>query len=430
MLLSGTLLALVCAGIVYLIYNQKLTLLRAEKVELEKHLALSQQALESQQLALQHTQAQLAETFAGLSSKALQHNSDTFLKLAQENFKQIQLQAGRELQDKEKAIETLVKPIKDALEKTEKQIHSIENERKEAYGALSQHLKFMAEAHQALQGETRNLVNALSRPSVRGQWGELTLRRLVELAGMVKHCDFFEQTHTHTETGALRPDMLVRMPGQRDIVVDAKTPLDAYLQATETNNDADRAAFLIRHAKNLKERVRELSSKAYWSQFTTSPDFVVLFIPGDQFLSSALDQDPSLLEFALQQKVMLATPISLIALLRAIAYGWRQEALANNAELIREIGSELYGRLATFAEHLNKLGKSLSGSVQHFNRAVGSFDTRILSSARKFKEMGIDSSKPLEPVEQLEHTTKIIEAPEPPVATEVAKPAPVSEPVN
>jgi len=410
-LLSG-----LCAGIgatiVYVIFHRLMSRLKEELSATKTELAVSQQQVLSQESQLNNVKQQLSESFAGLSEKALRHNSDMFLKLAHENFKQQQLMADKQLSDKEKSIEVLVKPIKEALDKTEKQIHEIEKERKQAYGALSEHLKFMAEAQTALQNETRSLVNALSRPSVRGQWGELTLRRLVELAGMVKHCDFNEQTHTATDPGAIRPDMLIRMPGQREIVVDAKTPLDAYLKASECNDDNERKMYLAKHARHLRERVKELSAKQYWSQFKRSPDFVLLFIPGDQFLNSALDNDPDLLEFALQHKVMLATPISLVALLRAIAYGWRQETLADNAEQIREIGTELYGRLYNFSEHLNRLGKSLNGSVQHFNKAVGSFDARILSGARKFKEMGIESKKDIDNPEQIDHQARTLSLPD------------------
>jgi DNA recombination protein RmuC len=227
---------------------------------------------------------------------------------------------------------------------------------------------------------------------------------------MVEHCDFFEQEHTQTETGAQRPDMIVRMPGSREIIVDVKTPLDAYLRAIEAGDDETKARELEKHTKNIRDRIRELASKAYWNQFKHSPEFVVLFIPGDQFLSSALDQDHTLLENAMQQKVILATPTSLVALLRAIAYGWRQEALTENAEYIRQIGDELYGRLSTFADHLNKLGRSLAGSVQHFNKAVGSFDARILPSAKKFNEMGISANKDVDRVEQVETTTRSLDS--------------------
>lgn len=395
---------------VYMRSQLKLALLR------EKHAAL-QATLESERHAateriseLEKAREKLAETFGALSNEALKANSVEFLKLAQENLKQFQLQAQNELTQKEKSFESLVNPIKETLEKTEKQIRQMEHERKEAHGALTHHLQSMLEAQQALQGETRNLVNALRRPEVRGQWGELTLRRLAELAGMVEHCDFYEQEHTTTKDGALRPDMIVRMPGGREIVVDVKTPLDAYISAVEASDETLRTQHLQRHTKNVRERVRELSSKAYWSQFKHSPDFVVLFIPGEQFLSAALDNDAELLEFAMQQKVILATPTSLVALMRAIAYGWRQESLAENAEQIREIGAELYHRLATFTDHLNKIGKSLNTSVQHFNKAVGSLDTRILPSARKFAELGISAEKPIESLTQIETTTRSVES--------------------
>ena len=268
----------------------------------------------------------------------------------------------------------------------------------------------MAQTQQALHGETRNLVKALSRPEVRGQWGEMTLKRLAELAGMVEHCDFYEQEHTQTESGALRPDMIVRMPGGREIIVDVKTPLDAYLRAIEATDDETRTRELQHHTRNVKNRVQELSTKAYWSQFKNTPDFVVLFIPGDQFLSSALEHEPELLESAMQKKVILATPTSLVALLRAVAYGWRQESLTENAEHIRQVGEDLYQRLATFAEHLGKVGRSLNQSVQHYNKAAGSFDSRILPSARKFDEMGISSKKTVQSPEQIESSSRSIES--------------------
>jgi len=349
----------------------------------------------------------LGITFADLSSKLLKDNSEQFLKLAQEKLKQFNIEAQNELGKKEQAIEHLLKPMRETLEKTEKQLHSIERDRKEAYGSISKHLESMTETQRLLQDETRNLSQALRRPEVRGQWGELTLKRLVELAGMVQHCDFFEQEHTSTDTGAIRPDMIVRMPGNREIVVDVKTPLDAYLSAVESRDDKERQRFLEHHARKVRERVRELSSKAYWSQFDNSPDFVVLFIPGDQFLSAALDKNPDLLEYALQQKVILATPSSLIALLRAVAYGWNQQSVAENAEQIRALGVDLYKRLTTFTSHLARVGKHLNSSVDNYNSAIGSFQRQVLSGARKFTEMGISApNKPAEPLEPIEKTVR------------------------
>jgi len=409
LIMTGLLCALITAGLAVIFHLKKINHFKLDANNLQHELNSLQKNQQQHTESLQQAQAQLTESFNNLSNKALQQNSDTFLRLAAENMKSHQANAMNHFSEKEKAIESMISPIKVALENTEKQISSIEKERKEAYGALSQHLKIMVETQQTLQSETRNLVSALSRPEVRGQWGELTLKRLAELAGMVNHCDFFEQTETEGEDGKLRPDMLIRMPGGREIVVDVKTPLDAYLRATNATDPEQQQTFLAKHSKNVKERVKELASKNYWSQFKRSPDFVILFIPGDQFLSSALDKDPELLEFAMTQKVILATPTSFVALLRAVAYGWRQESLAENAELIREIGSELYVRLATFAEHLNKLGRSLNSSVQTYNKAVGSFDNRILPSAKKFTEMGIHTKKDLETVDQVESSSRTIE---------------------
>jgi len=353
--------------------------------------------------------AELERTFAVLSSQALKSSNESFLQLAEQSLRRFYTQAQGDLQTREKAIENLVKPIREALEKTEKQIREIEKDRHEAYGSLSRHLESLAQTQQLLHGETRNLVAALRRPEVRGQWGELTLKRLAELAGMVEHCDFDEQVQTDTPEGRLRPDMIVHMPGGRDIVVDVKTPLDAYLSAVEATDDETRKRHLEQHARKVRERVRELAAKAYWTQFKSAPDFVVLFIPGDQFLSSALDIDRSLLEDALRQKIILTTPTSFVALLRAIAYGWRQESLAANAEQIRESGEELYGRLANFAEHLARLGKSLDSAVESYNRSVGSFESRVLPAARKFSEMGISPEKPLPEPAQIEKGTRQVE---------------------
>jgi len=346
--------------------------------------------------------AEVEKTFAMLSSEALRQNSNSFLQLAQESLKQFHVQAKGDLDLKEKSVENMVRPIREALEKTEQQVRLMEKERKEAYGALHKHLETMTQTQLLLQGETRNLVQALRRPEVRGQWGEMTLKRLAELAGMVEHCDFMTQESVSGEDGKLRPDMVVRMPDGREIVVDVKTPLDAYLSAVEALDDATRTKHLEHHARKVRERVRELATKAYWNQFKNTPDFVVLFIPGDQFLSAALDLDRELLEDALKQKVILATPTSFVALLRAVAYGWRQEALAANADLIREVGEDLYQRLAVFTEHLAKLGGSLEGSVSAFNKAVGSFDSKVLPGARKFVEMGVTPKKVLEPPAPLE----------------------------
>jgi DNA recombination protein RmuC len=393
------------AALTYLILNRRMQQLKSENIRLDATLSSERKSFEDKIQSMETTRAQIAQTFSALSNDALQKNNESFLKLALENLQQYQLQSKHELEKKEKSFENLVKPIKDALEKTEAQVREIEKERRQSFGALSKHLESMAETQQKLHGETRNLVQALRRPEVRGQWGEMTLRRLVELAGMVEHCDFFEQTTVNShEGGRLRPDMIVRLPGGREVVVDIKTPLDAYLHAMEATDEQDKAQALQRHARQVRERMKELASKAYWQQFKDAPDFVVLFIPGEQFLSAALDVDRSLLEDALQNKVILSTPTSFVALLRAVAYGWRQEVLAENAEQIRTIGEELYARLAGFADHLGKLGKSLNQSVNHYNNAIGSFNSRVMPGARKFNELGINAKKEMpknEPVDQM-----------------------------
>jgi DNA recombination protein RmuC len=267
-------------------------------------------------------------------------------------------------------------------------------------------MEVLATGQTLLSRETRNLVTALRRPDVRGQWGEITLKRLVELSGMTAHVDFTEQHHQMTESGAIRPDMIVHMPERRDIVVDVKTPLDAYLAAVEAQDDEERSVQLRRHAQIVGARVRELSSKQYWSQFEDSPEFVVLFLPGDQFLTAALQENQGLIDESLRQNVMLATPTSLVALLKAVAYGWKQTVLADNAAEIRRLGEDLYKRLAVFGEHLGKLGKSLGSSVDSFNKAVGSLEQQILPAARRFPELGLRVQRELEIIEPVDSLTR------------------------
>ena len=398
------------ALLAFLLFSGKLSRLRNECAKLEISLDLERKATDAQYQSMQQLNKQLKDSFNALAANALQNNNAQFLRLARENLEQFHIKAEGELEKREKAVENLVKPIREALDKTESQVRKMENERQQAHGALTKHLETMAESHRLLQSETRNLVQALRRPEVRGQWGELTLKRLAELAGMVEHCDFVEQQSMQTGQGTQRPDMVIRMPDRREIVVDAKTPLDAYLSAVESPDDTTRTEHLTRHARNVRARVRELSSKAYWENLRYSPEFVVLFIPGDQFLSAALETDHSLIEDALTQNVILATPTSLVALLRAVAYGWRQEVLAENADIIREIGQEMFTRLTTFAEHLAKLGRSLDSSVASYNKAVASYDSRVLPGARKFTELGISTKKQPPKVEQVEHMARRVES--------------------
>lgn len=409
MLLGGGLVLGLLLGhlLTHLRAHAQLAASAAHQARLEAELLAEQRRAAEHIESLEQARAQLADSFAALSREALKHNSEEFLKLARENLSRHQSEAKADLEKREKSIEGMVKPIRETLEKTERQIQLMEKERREAFGSLAQHLQLMAESERALRQETQNLVNALRRPEVRGQWGEMTLKRLAELAGMVDHCDFYEQETRTGPEGALRPDMVVRMPDARELVVDAKTPLDAYLAAVEAKGEPERGEHLKRHARKVRERMRELASKAYWTQFKHSPDFVVLFIPGDQFLSAALEQDPALLEDALANKVILATPTSIVALLRAVAFGWRQQSLAQNAERIRELGEDLYRRLGHFTEHLARLGKGLGQSVDNYNKAVGSLERQVLPGARKFTELGIHAKKPIEELNPLEHAPRL-----------------------
>jgi len=376
--------------------------LRVQFEVLRAQLADADNAGVEREKALTRAREQLQASFGELARKSLESNSELFLKLADERLNRQKQQALGALKERETAIESLVQPIREALSKTEAQLASIERERIDSFATLKSQMENLASGQTALSRETRNLVTALRRPDVRGRWGEITLRRLVELAGMSAHVDFTEQPHTATESGSIRPDMIVHMPERRDIVVDVKTPLDAYLAAVEAQSDEERTAQLKRHAQLVGARVRELASKQYWSQFERSPDFVVLFLPGDQFLSAALNENPDLIEESLRQAVMLATPTSLVALLKAVEYGWRQTALAQNAEEIRKLGEDLYKRLAVFGEHLARLGKSLGQSVESFNRAVGSLEQQVLPAARRFPELGLRAERELTPIEQIE----------------------------
>ncbi len=376
--------------------------LRVELELLRVRVKTEESVSAERELALARAREQLQGVFGELARESLQSNSEVFLQLARERLLRQQLDASAALKERETAIESMVRPIREALAKTEAQIQSIERDRIDAFAAIKTQMETLASGQSLLSRETRNLVTALRRPDVRGQWGEITLKRLVELSGMSAHVDFTEQPHRPTESGAIRPDMIVHMPERRDIVVDVKTPLDAYLAAVEAQSEEERGVQLRRHAQLVGARVRELASKQYWSQFEQSPDFVVLFLPGDQFLSAALQENPGLIDESLRQNVMLATPTSLVALLKAVAYGWKQAILADNAAEIRRLGEELYKRLAVFGEHLGRLGKSLGNSVESFNKAVGSLEQQVMPAARRFPELGLRVSRELEPIESID----------------------------
>jgi DNA recombination protein RmuC len=382
--------------------RQRAQSLHVEIAVLKAQVKGEEQLERERQAALERSMERLKTQFDTLASSSLRSNSESFLQLAREHLGQHQQRAVSALSEREKAIETMLTPIREALGKTEQQIQRIEKERAETFGSLKTSLESVVLGQAALQKETRTLVNALRRPEVRGRWGEMTLRRLAELAGMVEHCDFKEQVHVRVEDGNLRPDMIVHMPDGRDLIVDVKTPLDAYLEAVDAATDEQRAVAMRRHANAVAERVKQLGAKSYWSQFERSPDFVILFIPGDQFLSAALAEQPNLLEDALRQDVIIATPTSFVALLKAVAYGWRQMSLAQNAETIRTLAEDLYKRLAVFTTHLGKLGRNISNSVDNYNAAIGSLERQVLPGARKFTELGVRPDRELETLEPID----------------------------
>ncbi|MFQ5991349.1 MAG: DNA recombination protein RmuC [Nitrospiraceae bacterium] len=344
------------------------------------------QNLEDQKALFKQARQELSEAFQALSGEALKTNNEAFLQLAKSSFATIQAEAQGDLKQRHQAINELVKPLHESLTRYEDLLHQIEGARQSAYGGLDQHLR-------QLHHETGNLVRALRSPTVRGRWGEITLRRVAELAGMVRHCDFFEQAQVTTEEGRLRPDMLVHLPSNRQIVVDAKAVLAAYIESLEAPDENQRLEHLRRHAVQIRSHLDQLSAKAYWSQFPQAPEFVVLFLPGEHFLGAALEQDPTLVEDGFARRIVIATPSSLIALLHAVAYGWRQEQLSEHAQQAGRLGKELFERMSVLAEHLGEVGQALDKSVQAYNRAVSSIEARVLPAARKFKELGIASDK-------------------------------------
>ncbi len=359
------------------------------------------------------TKGQLADTFKALAADALRGSNETFIGQATQALKTVKAEAEGDLAQRQQAIEGLVKPLNEALQRYEIQIANMERARQSAYGGLDQHLKTLAQAHERLQQETGNLVKALRSPQVRGQWGEITLKRVAELAGMVEHCDFIEQETVEGEAGRLRPDMIVQLPAGRQVVVDAKAVLAAYLEAVEAQDDGVRKERLRQHAAQVRARMEQLSAKAYWSQFQQAPEFVVLFLPGEQFLGAALEQDHTLIEDGFEKRVVIATPTTLIALLRAVAYGWRQEQLAENAQAISALGKDLFERMAVLTEHLSDVGAALNKGVTAYNKAIGSLEARVLPSARRFKDLGIGSENDIPKLEAIEQAARPVpEAPD------------------
>ena len=350
--------------------------------------------LEAERAALKEAQGRLLESFKALSSDALRANNTSFLELARETFARLHQQSSGDLEKRQQAIDALVQPLRESLDKVGQSVVEIDKARADAYGRLSEQLKSLGTAQAQLQDVTSNLSTALSASKTAGTWGELQLRRVVELAGMTSYCDFVEQT---TQGAGLRdrPDLVVRLPGGQQIVVDAKAPNEAYREAANASDETVRVAKLAEHAAKVRSHIDALGAKNYWEQFQPSPEFVVLFLPGDQFLAGALQSDPSLIDRAIAKKVLLATPATLIALLKAAAYGWRQEDVARNATVIADLGRALYDRIANFADNLDKVGRGLETANKAYNAAVGSFEQTLLPGARKFSELGAKGAKEL-----------------------------------
>ena len=398
------------------------TELVASKARLESTLESERKTSNEKVELLTRASEELRNAFKALASEALKSNNSTFLVIAEETLKRFQSQARGDLEARQKAVADMVAPVRDSLNKVDAQIQQMEVARGDAYGELRAQVQSLITTQKELQSETGNLVRALRTPNVRGRWGEIQLRRVVEIAGMLSYCDFTEQESVTTETGRLRPDLVVKLPGGKHVVVDAKTPLQAFLDAFETTDEETRRACLANHARQVRDHMKTLSGKSYWEQFEATPEFVVMFLPGETFFSAALEQDPGLIEQGVLQRVIPASPTTLIALLKAVAYGWNQEKLARNAQQISALGKELHERLRLLAGHITSVGTGLDRAVEAYNKAVGSLESRVLVSARKFAELGASVAEDIPELEPIETTARALsfewDEDEPPEANE------------
>jgi DNA recombination protein RmuC len=386
--------------------QQNLRLMEVAKVSAETKLEDAQQHLAGQQSLLETAKVTLSDTFRSLASEALAGNNKGFLTLAEEKFKALKDEAAGAFDQRHASFESLLHPLTESLRTYQKESKELEDKRLRELSAVGEQLRQLAFAQSVLHTETSKLVNALRSPQIRGRWGEIALRKTAELAGMSANCDFFEQATVTTEVGRLRPDMIVKLPAGRDVVVDSKVPLSAFLDSLEAPTDEDRENALMRHVSQMKRHISQLASKEYWDQFPAAPEFVVLFIPNDSFLAAAAERDSSLMESALTKKVVIATPTTFIALLRAIAYGWRQEQVAESAQQISALGQELADRLGVMIEHFSKIGHALGRAVESYNSTVSSLENRIMPTAKKFKLLGIPTKKDILDLKSLEHLPK------------------------
>jgi DNA recombination protein RmuC len=385
--------------------EENLAGLREERARLEAELAAERRASVEKLAAFERAEAMMLERFKAASGDVLKANSEHFLATATQTFEKLREGAKGDLQRGQEKIDALVKPVDEALKQLNAKIEQIELKREGAYSGLKEQVAGLLSTQESLRGETQNLVRALRRPAGRGAWGELHLQRVVEMAGMLNRVDFVEQSHTRDDEGrVLRPDMVVHLPGGQSVIVDAKTPLDAYLDAVNATEEAERARHLLRHARQVREHLNTLGRKSYWQQFKNAPEFVVMFLPMESVFSAALDHDASLIEAGVEVSVIPATPTTLIALLRAVAFGWRQESLAENARAIAEQGTVLYDRIVTFAEHLESVGKGLGGAIGSYNKAIASLETRVLPAARDLRKLDEGGSEKALPETRLIET--------------------------
>ena len=384
------------------------------RIEAQTHLKQQEQNLAEQRRLLQEAEKKLADTFKAVASTALQENRSTFLDSAKQTLQAVLAEAKGDLGQRKQAIDAVVKPLSETLQRYQQQLQQIERTRQEAYGQLRQQLIQVGSTQEALQRETGNLVTALRNPQVRGRWGELTLRRTAELAGMSKHCDFAEQVSVVTdEQVRLRPDMIVRLPSDRQVVIDSKVPLAAYLEAVAAGNEEQRQTALANHARQVADHIDRLAAKSYWNQFSDAPEFVVLFLPGECFFSAALECQPGLIEYGIQRRVILATPTTLIALLHSVAYGWQQEQITRNARQIAEIGKELHDRIRTFANHFKDARTGLARTVTAFDSAIGSLESRVLTSVRRFKDLGVSTTDHIPTIDPIRRTPRDLQLSDP-----------------
>ena len=405
--------------------RSQLTSLQTEQNATQQRLSESEQArtsaetkyqegidnLQAQHVLLEEAKTKLSDTFRSLAAEALAGNNTGFLTLAEEKFKALRDESSVDLEQRKTSIEALVKPLTQLLSTFQQENTELENKRLRELSAVGEQLRHVALAQSTLQSETSKLVNALRSPHVRGRWGEIALRKTAELAGMSTHCDFIEQATVKTDEGRLRPDMVVKLPAEREVVVDSKVPFSAFLESLESTNDHERHLALIRHATHVKQHINQLAAKEYWEQFKTTPEFVVLFIPNDSFLAAAAEQDSSLIEAAMSKNVVIATPTTFIALLKAIAYGWKQEQVTEDVGRISALGQELSERMGVLVDHFIKVGGSLGRAVESYNAAVASFESRVLPSARKFKQLGAGSKKDIEELQSIDHIPRTLTPP-------------------